>query len=439
MRAPRPDLFDGAAPVELTLTAPLTRLFAHAADDRYDVHGSLAYRDPSAGIAVALPDIRVSVRGHTSRRESECSFPKLRIRLPDERSAPAPFTGLRQFKIGTHCGEAPANTLTPNFGRLANETSPPREALTYRILEAAGVPTLRTRQARITYVDQGPGTGDHQGTELVRNAILLEDDDAAGERIHAAAAIPMESFGTVERRHARADAVRIAFGEAMVGNFDWCLRFAPGDRYRCDDFKPLWNVLAFARPDGGTALVATDFDLAGIAVGRHPWFSKVFNPRFVPSRSAIAIEVMSQVQRTRSLFDRKDLDAERRRLADRAPRVFATIDAAVVDVQGRDLARSYVTEFFRDIATDDAFYRPVVTSLSTRVYADAGRTRDACGPRDTVPVGTPVDELQHTSSMIQVLVLDALWRWSPPHGCRAVRTGPVWVESGTISRDYPIR
>lgn len=442
-RTPPPSgLFDAATAVELTVTAPLSQLFAHDAEKDDSVHGSLSYRNPETGTSVVLRDVRISVRGHTSRRESECTFPKLKIALPDDEAAPPPFAGVRNFKIGTHCGEAPDDTLTPTFGRLANEKSPLREALAYRILDAAGVPTLRTRPARITYVDPGPGTRDRgpgTGRGLVRNALLLEDEDAARARIHAVADVPMEAFGNVRRRGAAADAVRIAFGEAMIGNFDWCLRFEPGDRYRCDDYKPLWNVLAFARADGRTALLASDFDLAGIVVGRHPWFSKVYNAGFLPSRSRIAIEVMSQVQRTRSLFDRGVLDAERHRLAAHERDVFAAIDAANVDPPGRELARAYVTAFFHDIASDGEFYRPVVAKLNEQIYEDSGRRHDACGPQDAIPVGTPVNELQHTASMTEVLVLDALWRWSPPHTCNAVQSGPVWIASDAISRAYPTR
>jgi hypothetical protein len=291
-------LFDGTTAVELTLAAPLSELFADNADEHDTVRGSLSYRNPESGVSVVLRDVRVSVRGHTSRRETECTFPKLKIKLPAGVPAPPPFAGMQDFKIGTHCGEAPDDTLTPNFGRLANQTSPPREALAYRILDAAGVPTLRTRPARITYVETRSGPT-HQARPLVRNALLLEDEEAARARIHAVADVPMETFGNVQRRGAAADAVHIAFGEAMIGNFDWCLRFAPGDRYRCDDYKPLWNVIAFERPNGETALLASDFDLAGVVVGRHAWFSKVYNAGFLPSPSPIAIEVLSLVQRTR--------------------------------------------------------------------------------------------------------------------------------------------
>lgn len=427
-------LFDGTTPVELTLTAPLTQLFAKGVhDESYSVRGSLTYRDPSSGSPVVLQDIRVSVRGHTSRDETECTFPKLRIKLSERNDAPPPFTGMPGFKIGTHCGEAPPDTLTPKFGRLANEESPLREALTYRILDAAGVPTLRSRPARITYIDEGQGKD-----PLVRNAMLLEDSDAARARLHLGSEIPLTAFGNVRARHATTDAVRIAFGEALVGNFDWCLRFSPDDLYRCDNSKPLWNLLAFERQGGDAALVALDFDLAGTVVGRHPWFSKVYNPNFLASHSQVDLEVMSQVQRTRSLFDRATLDAERQQLLSRKSAVLDAIASGDVDPQGREIARAYVSAFFNDL-TDAAFYRPVVRSLNVRVYADSAATTQACGNDDAIPVGTPVNELAHVSDMTEVTVLDALWRWAPPHQCTTVRNRPIWISSKAVSRDYPSR
>jgi hypothetical protein len=38
----------------------------------------LSYKAPSSGADVILKDIQVSVRGHTSREETECTFPKLK-------------------------------------------------------------------------------------------------------------------------------------------------------------------------------------------------------------------------------------------------------------------------------------------------------------------------------------------------------------------------
>jgi hypothetical protein len=250
----------------------------------------------------------------------------------------------------------------------------------------------------------------------------------------------MERFGDVRARGASADAARIAFGEAMIGNFDWCLKFAPDDSYRCNARKPLWNILAFDRGDGSVALLMQDFDLAGIVVGHHNWFKTIFNAAFVPSKSEVEVEVLGQVQRTRSLFPRTELDALRRSFIERKPAVYAVLDqTGVVDAKGHDIARGYVDGFFKAIADDESFYRPVVAKNDVALYADAARTKETCGAKDLVPPGTPVNELQRSGSMSQVVILDALWRWTADRRCEAVQTGPVWIQSDAITRDYPSR
>jgi hypothetical protein len=418
------DLLKGREPLVLTLTAPLEDLFTRGADDEnISVPGTLSFKDPASGSDVVLPNIAVSVRGHTSRRETECTFPKLKLKLK----------GGGSIKIGTHCGEAPDEVLSAKYGRLANEMSPLREALVYQLLEAAEVPVLRTRPARISYIDTA------QNRPLLRNALLLEDDDDAMKRLNGRGELPMETFGSVAMRRASADAGRIAFGEAMIGNFDWCLKFAPGDIYRCNEPKPLWNVLAFDRDDGTASLIMKDFDLAGMVVGRHQWFDKVWNRAFVPSRSEVEIEVLSQVQRTRSLFPRAELDTVRRHFLDRKPAVYAALEKASVDPRGRELARAYLDKFFTAIAEDETFYRPVVAREDVQVYLDPQATQEACRPKDAIRAGTPVNELQRSGRMSQVVILDALWRWASRNECDNVQNGPVWILSDAITMDYPAK
>ena len=201
------------------------------------------------------------------------------------------------------------------------------------------------------------------------------------------AEIAMEQFGSVRTRGASADAARIAFGEAMIGNFDWCLKFSPDDIYRCNERKPLWNVLAFDRGNGTAALVVKDFDLAGVVVGRHPWFKTIFNPAFVPSQSEIEIEVLSQVQRTRTLFPRADLDAVRHDFLQRKAAIDAALDHADVDAKGREIARAYVDDFFKAIAGDESYYRPVVARTDVRVFLDEARDQGGLPRRGRDPPG----------------------------------------------------
>ena len=418
-----PSLLEGDDAIALTLEAPLQELFTKGTEDEnVTVPATLRFKDPASGTDVELVDLELNVRGHTSRRETECTFPKLKLK----------HKGAGSIKIGTHCGEADGETLTAKYGRLANETSPWREALVYRLLHAAEAPTLRARPARITYMDPA------QGQPLVRNALLLEDDDDAMERVKGRAELTLEEFGNVVTRGAQADAARIAFSEAMIGNFDWCLKFSPDDIYRCNEPKPLWNVLGFDR-GGTTALMMKDFDLAGIVVGKHPWFHTVWNPAFVPSKSETEIEVLSQVQRTRSIFPRPVLDAERQHFVQRKPAIYDALQRANVDDRGREIAKRYLDSFFNAIVDDATFYRPVVSRGDVRVFLDAEGTKEACAPGDVMRPGTPVNELQKSGSMSQVVILDANWRWASKNECNGVQDGPVWIPSDAITRDFPAR
>src|SRR5207245_7269026 len=74
-------LFSSYDVVPLKLEAPFNQLFDHArSDDSYSVTGSLSYTD--GGRQVTLEGIKISLRGHTSKAESECPFPKLKLQFP---------------------------------------------------------------------------------------------------------------------------------------------------------------------------------------------------------------------------------------------------------------------------------------------------------------------------------------------------------------------
>ena len=233
-----PTLFSSHGLVTLQLEAPLTDLIdSGREDDDHNVIGTLSYGGERGGQATRLENVKISLRGHTSRRESECAFPKLKLHFnapPHE----GMFAGVRSVKVGTHCGEAAGQTLTPRFGRLPNEQSPFREAFVYRLLDALQVPTLKARPARITYV-----YADRPQQPLVRNAMLLEDDDDARARLGVDQEIEPAAFSNAEREFKPEDTAQLAFAEALIGNYDWCLKFTANDTYRCDARRILWNVM----------------------------------------------------------------------------------------------------------------------------------------------------------------------------------------------------
>ena len=157
--------------------------------------------------------------------------------------------------------------------------------------------------------------------------------------------------------------------------------------------------------------------------------------RKVPETMAASFALISgaQVQRTRSLFPRAQLDAERRHFMDRKAAAYAAIDKADVDPRGRQIARAYVDAFYEAIADDAAYYRKVIAKDNVQLFADAGRGAPACGPKDLVRAGTPVNVLQASGTMSQVMLLDVMWRWGQADPCPAILRGPVWIASDAES------
>ncbi len=249
----------------------------------------------------------------------------------------------------------------------------------------------------------------------------------------------MEQFRSAKEDLAAADAVNLAFAEALIGNFDWCLKFAPNDRYRCDARKPLWNLLAVARKDGTVLPVMYDFDISGMVTGRHAWFPAIFNAAFVERRSEPEVEVDAQLQRTRSLFPRAVLDAARRRFAAKKAAAYRALEDAAVDQKGKQQIVRYLDPFFAAMERDEAFYLPVVVRENTRAFTDPAATQPACTEGGALPVGTPVSAppLARNRSMLHVVVLDALWHFTGRAKCSTILKAPVWVDGNAISSDYP--
>jgi hypothetical protein len=431
-------LFSTDVPLTLQLKAPFNDLFLHArADDEYAVAGVLSYTDEGGG-GKPIGRVKVSLRGNTSKRETECPFPKLKLHFDEPPGDPA-FAGLSTVKIGTHCGESDDADLTARFGRVANEHSPLRESFVYRLLGALDVPTLKARTARIAYVytDAQRSGGPDRSQPLVRNAMIVEDNDDAKERLGADREIEESEFTTAAEQFTPEDTARLTFAEALIGNFDWCLKFTANDTYRCDARHPLWNILALEK-DARTVPLIYDFDVSGMVTGGHPWFPDVFNEAFVASRSHAEVEVLAQLQRTRSLFPRDVLDAARKRFAERNDAAYQAFERAQLDPNGRREIKTYMDAFFNAMRSDEAFYRPVVVAKNTTAYTSADRAAAACPDRTEVPVGTPVSEpVDASNGMMQVVLLDALWHWAPPVKCPTIHKSAVWIDEKSIGADYP--
>jgi hypothetical protein len=264
--------------------------------------------------------------------------------------------------------------------------------------------------------------------------MILEDDDAAIERVGGHGEIAEQEFTNARAQFAPADTLKLIFAEALIGNFDWCLKMTPDDRFRCDARHPLWNITAAKTEEGHSRPIVHDFDVAGMVSGRHPWFKDIFNEAFAPSRSQAEVEVLAQLQRTRSLFSRREIDAARAAFAARKANAYQTLERSSLDPAGKEHAKQYLDAFYRAIGSDDAFYRPVVTAEGATMSTSPDG-QPVCGH---IPVGTPIGvPVQKNGAKIQVHLLDALWHWAPPAKCAPVHEGPVWIDADAVSTDYP--
>jgi hypothetical protein len=270
---------------------------------------------------------------------------------------------------------------------------------------------------------------------------LIEDDDDAVKRLGGENLITAEQFTTVDQVFSPADAATMAFAQALIGNFDWCVKFSATDTYRCDAKLKLWNVLAMKVKGGKARPIVHDFDVTGMVAGSHHWFRDAFNAAFVPSKSQREIEVISQLQRTRTLFPRAELDATRQRFLAKKNAAYRTLADAPLDDEGRVVIAEYLDAFYQEIGSDERFYRPVVTVQGTMARTEPNQSAPpVCPTRGPVPVGTPVSEpLETRGEFVNVVLLDALWHWATPHRCPPVKTGPVWIPSSAIGKDFPKR
>jgi hypothetical protein len=148
--------------------------------------------------------------------------------------------------------------------------------------------------------------------------------------------------------------------------------------------------------------------------------------------------VLSQVQRTRTLFGRRTLDAARQRFVAGKDELYRALDDAPLDEPGRARIREYADGFFDAIARDEAFYRPVVTRADARAYADEQRSTPICSMAGAIPVGTPISKpIEIRGGMMRVTLLDALWHWTGSNDCPEIRNSTVWIERAAVSSDFP--
>ena len=310
-------LFQTYESMELTLTAPLNRLFsvrarANAENPRaildHSVNGTIEYLNRD-GQKVSL-NVTIKLRGNTSQDLSECPFPKMRFRFNKDQIRGTLFEGNEEINLGTHCGEGEERSR--GFGRLWHSNSPEREAFVYRMLEILDIPGYKARSVQMKYVN----TEDTNQYPQAYTAFFLEDVETIVKRHRGVEVRYNRGLGPVrESERVRYDfktledlgpldatgLIKIAYFQDFIHNTDWSLPLSS----RNYGFGMLWNMKVFVHGQPSQVVVMPyDFDLAYMVCANSRWRSQ--------SGSSIA-NVFSEDQRrqVRDFFRSKRAELER--------------------------------------------------------------------------------------------------------------------------------
>jgi hypothetical protein len=195
-------VFESAAPLELSLTVNIRRLLGDRDTTKRGEHPlrpiTLTYRD-STGKSVTLAG-HVRVRGIW--RLHHCHFPPLRLRLTKEAADNTIFQRERRPKLVTHCRDSDEH-----------EQYLLHEYAIYRMQALVTPVALKSRLARITYVDSASGK-----PAATRAAIILEDEDNLAERLGGQV---FEVKGVPAGQLEPYDTFVMSLFQYMVGNTDW--------------------------------------------------------------------------------------------------------------------------------------------------------------------------------------------------------------------------
>ena len=227
-------LFSRSDPIAVTITAEFRVI-----NKDHDPKSSKRYPGElkhvrADGRVDAIP-VKLSARGHVRRLARTCDYVPLRVEFSKESLKDTVFDGQSTLKLVVQCrdgGEYDQYIL--------------REHFAYRIFNLVTSRSLRTRLARVTYVDSTTGTV--MGTRYAM--FLVHDSDVARRMEGRSVELQRVQFKEVD-----ADTLETMMVFAyMIGNTDFSI-------------YALHNVVLVQTPDLMLYTVPYDFDISGLV---HP-------------------------------------------------------------------------------------------------------------------------------------------------------------------------
>jgi hypothetical protein len=199
-------LFEDSSLLPVTVAGPLEATLE-------DVHERRERRFTLTAGGAAYP-VKIRVRGNS--RVSVCPFPPLRVNFTRRTTRGTLFEGQDKLKLVTHCR-----------GSRQAEQDLLEEYAAYRILNRLTDVSYRVRLLKLRYVDTAEGP---QGEAVERYGFVVEGDDELAARISAAAVLRRTvTRGAFDQAHAGL----VYLFQFLIGNTDWSLVAATGERHCC--------------------------------------------------------------------------------------------------------------------------------------------------------------------------------------------------------------
>ncbi len=223
-------LFEDTAPLEVSISGPLSTLFEEG-DDRKELPFALQANDLSHSINIRL-------RGNSRRRV--CDFPPLRLNFKVDDTAQSVFEGQDKLKLVVHCRSTGAAQLD-----LLEEYA------AYRIFNLISEVSYNVRLLHITYTDTD---GRLRENSFNRYGFLIESASAMASRIGGEPAhVPAVSLPSLDSQQA----ATVYIFQYLIGNTDWSLVTADTDDTCCHN-GDLFDI------GSDRYYVPYDFDLSGL-------------------------------------------------------------------------------------------------------------------------------------------------------------------------------
>ena len=230
---PAPAFFESHDPIEVTLTANISKLRGDKNDEHPWRAATLSYRGLD-GNAVTVP-LRARTRGIW--RLKTCAFPPLRLNFTGATAKGSIFYKLDKPKLVSYCEDA------DGYERYILQ-----EFQLYRIYRLLTPVSHNARLLKLSYADSGSGK-----VRATRYGFVLEEPDALAARLGGQI---KEQKGAVSGDLDPYQNALMGVFQYMIGNTDYSV-------------AGLHNIELFFTDDGIVKPIAYDFDFAGAVNARY--------------------------------------------------------------------------------------------------------------------------------------------------------------------------